>query len=406
MEKKELEINKIYKNAKKLNANLGIGLNTILSEDNKEFLDMSNDKFRIGLEKYFNITCDILEAVENNTEHGFSEPFTENDVRSVYNFLGIPVNDKTITNILSSQDSEQSNLIRMILNRGSEIIMIKPDYSKNIKVNMPLNHKSVESNVQVSNEIMNKLPFIMDANNEFEGLIDEQSLYKRMFRTSMMVNPISNERKLNLIEKPFYDEKFIPTEQEFKVEAKSIKNNYPNLGTAQNELAKIYGFKDYRAIKPCFTSSNDEIGMIIVNTYKLNDNEYTELNNLFWKFRIIFRCLNIGVGLLNQFNAFENVHPRLYCKDTKKLLIQENSLMQIYSYFLTENSILFGQIKRNIQKLSQDEKTNILKDLESLEIDKKDETVFGLFVGLLEYHIGKSAGDVTLVEQLTNVGEL
>jgi hypothetical protein len=101
---------------------------------------------------------------------------------------------------------------------------------------------------------------------------------------------------------------------------------------------------------------------------------------------------------LNQGNILENVEPRLYEKNLEQLHIQENSLMQIYSYFLAENSIIFGQIKRKIQKLSQDEKINILKELENIEIDKKDETVFGLFVNLLEYHIGKSAGDVSLVK--------
>lgn len=114
------------------------------------------------------------------------------------------------------------------------------------------------------------------------------------------------------------------------------------------------------------------------------------------KFRVIFRKLNIGVGLLNQFNAFDEANTRLYYKESQHLLIQENSLMMLYRYFLTENSILFGQIKRNIKRLSQDEKLYILKDLESLQIDKNDETVFGLFVNLLAYHIGKSAGDVTL----------
>lgn len=336
----------------------------------------------LGLTPYISIqSMEELTAYNRNGELTTIKPF---------------ISEVGQSEVMSFIDRGQSyeQIAKELLTLKPEIKMIDADYTESKKVHIPLIGEIAEPDVQVSNEFMNDLSFIISANNEFEGLIDEQSLYNRVFRGSMMVN----ERKLNLIEKPFYEEKFIPTEQEFKDEAKSIKSNYSNLGTAQNELAKIYGFKDYRAIKPCFPKSNDEIAIFMVNTFKLNENENEELNNLYWKFRVIFRRLNIGLGLLNQFNAFENIHPRLYSKDTKRLFIQENSLMQIYSYFLTENSIIFGQIKRNIQKLSQDEKTNILKDLESLEIDKKDETVFGLFVGLLEYHIGKSAGDVTLIK--------
>ncbi len=212
-----------------------------------------------------------------------------------------------------------------------------------------------------------------------------------------------NEYKSYPITKPFFEEKYIPTEKEFKCEAKKLKvtGNFSSLGAAQNELAKRYGFKEYRAIKSRFaesTKSYDNINTILIHTYKLNEIEHSEINDFFFKFRHIFRKLNLAIGILNQGNILENVEPILYDMKLESLHIQENSLMQIYSYFLTENSILFGQIKRNIQKLFQDEKINILKDLERLEIDKKDESVFGLFVGLLEYHIGKSAGDVTLIK--------
>lgn len=57
------------------------------------------------------------------------------------------------------------------------------------------------------------------------------------------------------ISKPFSNEKQIPTEKEFKDEAKRLKasGNFSSLGAAQNELAKAYGFKEYRAIKSRFT---------------------------------------------------------------------------------------------------------------------------------------------------------
>ena len=217
-------------------------------------------------------------------------------------------------------------------------------------------------------------------------------------------NIIADDEYTSLpISKPFFEEKQIPTEREFKEGAKKLKvsGNFSSLGAAQNELARRYGFKEYRAIKSRFVESfksYDNINTVLIHTYKLNEIEHSEINDFFFKFRHIFRKLNFAIGILNQGNILENVEPRLYEKKLESLHIHENTMMQIYSYFLTENSIIFGQIKRNIHKLSQDEKIDILKDLESLEIDKKDKTVFGLFVGLLEYHIGKSAGDVTLVK--------
>lgn len=296
-------------------------------------------------------------------------------------------------------------IIEELLHKVPEIKMIEPDYTESKKVPIPLTGEIAEPDVKIANEIMENLSFsdtlnLISPNHVFGNVqIDEQSLNERIFNNNRMLNNLRNSNESSdskPIEKPFYEEKFIPTEQEFKKEAQAIKSNYPNLGTAQNELAKIYGLKDYRAIKSCFPKSNDEIQTFIFNAYKLTEQELEEFNRLTWKFRVILRELNIGVGLLNQFNAFDEANTRLYYKESQHLLIQENSLMMLYRYFLTENSILFGQIKRNIKRLSQDEKLYILKDLESLQIDKNDETVFGLFVNLLAYHIGKSAGDVTL----------
>lgn len=91
----------------------------------------------------------------------------------------------------------------------------------------------------------------------------------------------------------------------------------------------------------------------------------------------------------------ENVESRLYERKLESLHIQENSLKQIYNYFTNENSIVFGQIKRNINRLSPDEKIKLLIEKNELETDKDEEVIFS---NLLAYNIGKSVGDVTLVK--------
>lgn len=261
-----------------------------------------------------------------------------------------------------------------------------------------------EENLQILSNEIDK--YFLDKKIGTLSESDNKNL-ERIFRetrkfSAIPHNIIADDEYTSLpISKPFFEEKYIPTEREFKEEAKKLKvtGNFSSLGAAQNELAKRYGFKEYRAIKSRFPESSksyDNINTILIHTYKLNEIEHSEINDFLFKFRHIFRKLNLAIGILNQGNILENVETRLYEKKLESLHIQENNLMQIYSYFLTENSIIFGQIKRNIQKLSQDEKINLLNDLNDLEIAENDIPAFGLFANLLAYHIGKSAGDVTL----------
>lgn len=423
----EKYIGKAYDFARKLDANFAMGLSNdikdienITKEQSEILMSNTNAHFFIDINNDEEIKIETSSIIESiliadrlitNSEKT-CEPIEMEELPayirqgkliSVKPFESENVQPEVIKMIDRGQSYERN--VEELLHKVPEIKMIEPDYTESKKVHIPLTGEIAEPDVKIANEIMENLSFsdtlnLISPNHVFGNVqINEQRLNERIFNNNRM---LSNLRKSNEssdfkpIEKPFYEEKFIPTEQEFKKEAQAIKSNYPNLGTAQNELAKIYGLKDYRAIKSCFPKSNDEIRTFVFNTYKLNDQELEEFNRLTWKFRVILRELNIGVGLLNQYNAFDEDNIRLYFKDSKHLLIQENSLMMFYRYFLTENSILFGQIKRNIKRLSQDEKLYILKDLESLKIDKNDETVFGLFVNLLAYHIGKSAGDVTL----------
>ncbi|MFX4240221.1 hypothetical protein ACOL3H_06945 [Aliarcobacter butzleri] len=229
---------------------------------------------------------------------------------------------------------------------------------------------------------------------------------ERIFREARKFGSIllgitnDEENAVLAVSKPFFEEKQIPTEREFKEEAKKLKvsGNFSSLGAAQNELARRYGFKEYRAIKSRFLEplkSYDNIRKILINTSKLNKKENDEIVNFFYKFGILFRKLNISIGTID-FEGIIYNGPILYYKIMERLEIYENSLMGYYRYFLTENSIVFGQIKRNISIMSQDRKISLLNDLNHLEIDENDAPAFGLFANLLAYHIGKSAGDVTL----------
>lgn len=461
MEKKqELEIIKIYENARKLDANVVIGLGTSLSEDNKESLeilkintpDITKDAADTVINAR-NVKIFVHESDETE-ENAFKKMFDKNS-RTLRKYngnilenlssdirinSGIELSDnihEAIEELRNMSNEEVDALIRNtnpplltnfnpLANLNNEelekcfeltesdfddakyVSQVKQFLQKQDSVNLKnenINLKFTKENDELltktkDNYFMNKRigPMLSESSkNEIERIYREARKYGTMpFKISN-----GDEYMSYPIAKPFFEEKYIPTEKKFKDEAKKLKvtGNFSSLGAAQNELAKRYGFKEYRAIKSSFpelSKSYDNIKSILINTNKLNEIENNKLNTFILKFSTIFRKMSISIGVLNLGNMFNHIEPRLYEKKLESLEIHENSLMQIYSYFLTENSIIFGQIKRNIQKLSQDEKINILKDFESLEIDKKDETVFGLFVGLLEYHIGKSSGDVIL----------
>lgn len=392
----------------------------------KLLLDKRNDTNEL-----INLTKEHVEIIKSNMGIKFLMNTKEIEIKtpSIIEALEIAtsINNSNVGNTCNPIEMEvgqsKEQIIDEMLHREADIIMLNADLSKSKKVQIPLTGEVSELHVDYSNEIKSKLSPENDElltktidnyfiNKIFGPTLSESSkneierIRREARKYSTMPFTISDEDEYMSypITKPFLEERYIPTEREFKEEAKELKvsENFSSLGAAQNELAKRYGFKEYRAIKSRFSESPksyDIFYSILIKTYKLNETDYSKINDFIFKFRHIFNKLNIATGLLNHGNIFENEEPRLYEKRYGVLYIQENSLMQIYSYFLTENSILFGQIKRNIQKLSPNEKINILKDLESLEIDKNDETVFGLFVGLLEYHIGKSAGDVTLIKK-------
>lgn len=315
------------------------------------------------------------------------------------------------------QSKEQ--IIDEMLHREADIIMLNADLSKSKKVKIPLTGEVSELHVDYSNDIKSKLSPENDElltkntdnyfmNKIFGPILSESSkneierIRKEARKYSTMPFTISDEDKYMSysITKPFFEEKYLPTEKEFKDEAKKLKVtcNFSSLGAAQNELAKRYGFKEYRAIKSRFTESSksyDNLNTILIHTYKLNEIEHSEINDFFFKFRHIFRKLNLAIGILNQENTLDNVEPRLYDKKLESLHIQENSLIEIYNYFTNENSIVFGQIKRNINRLSTDEKIKLLIEKNEVETDKDEEVIFS---NLLAYNIGKSVGDVTLVK--------
>lgn len=307
-----------------------------------------------------------------------------------------------------------------MLHRESDIILLNPDYSKTEKVHIPLTGEVPELETLYSDDIKNKInPKFTKENDELLGkTIDNyfmnrqlgrlsetgkmamERIFREARRYSAMPHRIINDDTYTSypVSKPFLEEKQIPTEREFKEEAKRLKNsdNFSSLGAAQNELAKRYGFNEYRAIKSIFSkslNSYDNIRVIFFNPSELNDNERNELHNFILRFNSVFRKLNISVGILE---SYMNKEPRAYYKILEQLQINENSLIGNYRYFLTENSIVFGQIKKNISILSQDRKINLLNDLNDLEINENDAPAFGLFANLLSYHLGKSAGDVTL----------
>lgn len=318
---------------------------------------------------------------------------------------------------LSLKSLEHSDKIKIIDNGQSYKKLIRYldigpyyDSAKKLNANMSIgissspNSENInEENLQIlSNEIDKyfldkKISTLSESNHKnLEEIFKEA----RKFGSIPLNITTDDENAILPIIKPFFEEKQIPTEREFKDEAKRLKvsGNFSSLGAAQNELARRYGFKEYRAIRSRFLEplkSYDNIRNILINTSKLNKKENAEIVNFFFRFGILFRKLDISISTID-FKGIINNERILYYKIMEQLEIYENSLMAYYRYFLTENSIVFGQIKRNISIMSQDRKISLLNDLNHLEIDENDAPAFGLFVNLLAYHIGKSVGNLTL----------
>lgn len=93
-----------------------------------------------------------------------------------------------------------------------------------------------------------------------EGLLYGVELDDERCRNGIMefINCSAKEPSTDELKRKFREvSKFgtIPTEKDFKEEAKKLKvsGNFSSLGAAQNALAKKYGFKEYRAIKSKFS---------------------------------------------------------------------------------------------------------------------------------------------------------
>lgn len=379
------------------------------------------------------IDLDLKKHEDNNLvikSHG-SEEIEIKEKQFAFNLSGnltelIPYEkpDKSLETItvgiggyLSLKSLEHSDKIKIIDEGQSyeqmlRILDIGPSYDSARKLNANMSigistspnlENKNEENLQILSNEIDK--YFLDKKIGTLSKSDNKNI-ERIFREARKFGPIpldittDEENAILPVIKPFFEEKQIPTEREFKEEAKKLKvsGNFSSLGAAQNELARRYGFKEYRAIKSRFVESlksYDNIRNILINTSELNNKENAEIVTFFYKFGRLFRKLNISIGT-KDFESIIDNEPILYYKTMERLEIYENSLMGYYRYFLTENSIVFGQIKRNISIMSQDRKISLLNDLNHLEIEENDAPVFGLFANLLAYHIGKSAGDVTL----------
>lgn len=382
----------------------------------KLFIDKRNDTNDL-----INLTKEHAEILKSNIGMKFFMNTNTKEIEiktsSIIESLEIAtiINNSNVENTCNPIEMEvgqsKEQIIDEMLHREADIIMLNADLSKSKKVQIPLTGEVSELHVDYSNDIKSKLSpendellsntidnYFMNPRIKYKNAEDEiERIYKEVRKYGTMPFKIfdENEYMSYPIIKPFLEEKYIPTEKEFKDEAKKLKvtGNFSSLGAAQNELARRYGFKEYRAIKSKFSESSksyDNINTILIHAYKLNEIDNSKINDFIFKFRHIFRKLNFATILLNQGNILENVEPRLYERKLELLHIQENSLSEIYSYFVTENSIVFGQIKRNINRLSQVEKINILNEL---EVEEKDEPAFGSFLNLLAFHIGKSVGE-------------
>lgn len=303
---------------------------------------------------------------------------------------------------------QKSNQTPLSFLKSSNIIDL--DLKKNEDNNLVI--KSIgsekirnEENLQILSNKIDK--YFLD--KEFGTLSESDNKnLERIFREARKLNAMPHniitdeENAILPVIKPFFEDKQIPSEREFKEEAKKLKvsGNFSSLGAAQNELARRYGFKEYRAIKSRFSKSLESynnIKTITIHAYKLNEIDNSKIYNFIFKLREIFRKLNISIQLLVQSDILKNIEPRLYEK-LDKLHIQENSLKEIYKYFITDNSIVFELIKTNIKSLSKDEKLNILIDKNEIE-NNDDEHELVTFSNLLAYHIGKSVDDETIEQR-------
>ena len=316
-----------------LSSDIKVAIEELSNMSNKQvdtLISKSNPNLHANFNPYTNLSNEELEKSFELTESDFDD---EKYISKAYDFarkldanlvIGLSSDIKDLENLTE----EQAEIIKS--NLGTKLLMNINEQTKTFtKENDELLTNTID------NYFMNKIigPTLSESSkNEIERIYREVRKYGSMpFKIFD-----ENEYISYPITKPFFEEKYIPTEREFKDEAKKLKvtGNFSSLGAAQNELAKRYGFKEYRAIKSKFSesfSSYDNIRSILINTNKLNEIENNKLNAFILKFRTIFRKLDISIGVLESANPFNEVESILYFRSLEQLKIQENSLMGIYA---------------------------------------------------------------------------
>ena len=182
-------------------------------------------------------------------------------------------------------------------------------------------------------------------NEEHENPFDLNEI-ERIYRDAKKHGTIlkildKNEYKSYPIIHHFFEEKLIPSEREFKDEAKKLKvsGNFSSLGAAQNALAKKYGFKEYRAIKNCFKNSD------ILNIVKNAINLVNELkpNNFEVAVNELHKLLKEYNNIIIESNLFENIDnidKKIYIKINNKRVAQALGYFDIgRDYFLFYNDV-------------------------------------------------------------------
>ena len=170
----------------------------------------------------------------------------------------------------SNEELEDESL-KYLKNLYDKRLLTLRKYSGNKYKEENQNPEFTKENLQIlSNEIdkyfLNKKTGTLSESNITKI---EEILRKARKYGSIPTKILDNDENMSYpIIKPFFEEKYIPTEREFKDEAKKLKvsGNFSSLGAAQNALAKKYGFEEYRAIKSKFSESSmsyDNINTII-----------------------------------------------------------------------------------------------------------------------------------------------
>lgn len=272
------------------------------NKKNTAYIKQKSNQTPLSFLKNSNIIdLDLKKHEDNNLvikSHG-SEEIEIKEKQFAFNLSGnltelIPYEkpDKSLETItvgiggyLSLKSLEHSDKIKIIDEGQSyeqmlRILDIGPSYDSARKLNANMSigictspnlENKNEENLQILSNEIDK--YFLDKKIGTLSESDHKYL-EQIFRESRKFGPIpldittDEENAILPVIKPFFEEKQIPTEREFKEEAKKLKvsGNFSSLGAAQNELARRYGFKEYRAIKSRFSESLKTYDNIKVRT--------------------------------------------------------------------------------------------------------------------------------------------